>query len=119
MRVRRSHETTTTPLENTYRLSIEETKQPLMRLPEMQKLVGARSVKKTTQDDEGENKFDAIDSDDGLPGFLGWHTRAALREKGLTAQEIPVGSGFDPAGADAALSWRIAADPSCRREPCY
>ena len=40
----------------------------------------------------------------GSPGFLGWHTRAALREKGLTAQEIPVGSGFDPAGADAALS---------------
>ena len=40
----------------------------------------------------------------GSPGFLGWHTRAALRENDLTAQEIPVGSGFDPAGADAALS---------------
>ncbi len=40
----------------------------------------------------------------GSPGFLGWHTRAALREKGLTAQEIPVGNGFDAAGADAALS---------------
>ena len=40
----------------------------------------------------------------GSQGFLGWHTRAALREKGLTAQEIPVGSGFDAAGADAALS---------------
>ncbi len=40
----------------------------------------------------------------GSPGFLGWHTRAALREKGLTAQEIPVGNWFDPASADSALS---------------
>lgn len=40
----------------------------------------------------------------GADGFLGWHTRAALRERGLDARGVPVGSGFDPAAADDALS---------------
>ena len=35
----------------------------------------------------------------GADGFLGWHTRAALRERGLDARGVPVGSGFDPAAA--------------------
>ena len=61
-------------------------------------------MKKTTQDDEGENSSMPSIAMTGSPGFLGWHTRAALREKGLTAQEVPVGSGFDLVGADAALS---------------
>lgn len=39
----------------------------------------------------------------GADGFLGWHTLAALRERGLDGWQIPVGSGFDPAAADAAL----------------
>lgn len=40
----------------------------------------------------------------GADGFLGWHTKGALREKSLDAQEIVVGSVFDSAVADAALS---------------
>ena len=40
----------------------------------------------------------------GADGFLGWHTRAALRERGLDARGVPVGGGFDPAAADDALS---------------
>ena len=40
----------------------------------------------------------------GADGFLGWHTRAALRERGLDARGVPVGSGFDPAAAGDALS---------------
>lgn len=40
----------------------------------------------------------------GSPGFLGWHTRGALREQGLDTQEIPVGAGFDPTSAAAALT---------------
>lgn len=40
----------------------------------------------------------------GADGFLGWHTQGALRERGLDAQEILVGSGFDASAAVAALS---------------
>lgn len=40
----------------------------------------------------------------GADGFLGWHTRAALRERSLDARQIPVGSEFDPASADVALA---------------
>ena len=40
----------------------------------------------------------------GSPGFLGWHTRGALREQRLDAHEIPVGAGFDPTSAAAALT---------------
>lgn len=40
----------------------------------------------------------------GADGFLGWHTRGALRERGLEAREVPVGSGFDAVTTDAALS---------------
>lgn len=40
----------------------------------------------------------------GADGFLGWHTGGALRERDLSAREILVGSGFDSAGAVAALS---------------
>lgn len=40
----------------------------------------------------------------GADGFLGWHTRGALRERGLDARPVPVGGGFDAATTDAALS---------------
>lgn len=40
----------------------------------------------------------------GSPGFLGWHTRGALREQGVDAQEIPVGAGFAATSAAAALT---------------
>ena len=40
----------------------------------------------------------------GADGFLGWHTRGALRERGVDAREVPVGSGFDAATTDAAVS---------------
>ena len=58
----------------------------------------------TIKDDEEKTSSMPSIAMTGSPGFLGWHTRAAMREKGLTAQEIPVGTGFDAAGADAALS---------------
>jgi len=40
----------------------------------------------------------------GADGFLGWHTRGALREQGLDARNVPVGSGFDAATTEAAVS---------------
>lgn len=40
----------------------------------------------------------------GADGFLGWHTRAALRECDVDAQEVPVGQWFDASSADDALS---------------
>lgn len=40
----------------------------------------------------------------GADGFLGWHTRGALREQGLGARPVPVGGGFDAGMADAAVS---------------
>ena len=39
----------------------------------------------------------------GAPGFLGWHTRGALRERDLTDEAICVGGDFDAAAAAAAL----------------
>lgn len=39
----------------------------------------------------------------GANGFLGWHTRVALREQGAVAESIAVGNGFDRASATAAL----------------
>lgn len=35
----------------------------------------------------------------GGNGFLGWHTRAALREENIEARLIPVGAGFDAESA--------------------
>lgn len=40
----------------------------------------------------------------GADGFLGWHTRAALRASGVDPQELLVGSFFDADAAVAALS---------------
>jgi len=40
----------------------------------------------------------------GANGFLGWHTRAALREIGVDARPVPVGEGFDREDACAAIS---------------
>lgn len=40
----------------------------------------------------------------GSRGFLGWHTRAALREAGVEATDIRVGDSFDLADATAAAS---------------
>lgn len=39
----------------------------------------------------------------GANGFLGWHTRAALKEKGIAAVAVPVGRDFDVPGAAAAM----------------
>jgi UDP-2-acetamido-2,6-beta-L-arabino-hexul-4-ose reductase len=40
----------------------------------------------------------------GSNGFLGWHTRAALREQGIDASPIAVGDAFDPIAAQPAIS---------------
>ena len=40
----------------------------------------------------------------GGRGFLGWHTRLALREQGAEVELIPVGGDFDLAGARDAIS---------------
>ncbi|TFC58372.1 SDR family oxidoreductase [Cryobacterium sp. TMT2-15-1] len=40
----------------------------------------------------------------GANGFLGWHTRAALRELGGESHAITVGDGFDAANAISALN---------------
>ncbi|TFD40335.1 SDR family oxidoreductase [Cryobacterium sp. TMT2-10] len=40
----------------------------------------------------------------GAYGFLGWHTRAALRELGGESRSITVGDGFDAAEAQSALN---------------
>lgn len=40
----------------------------------------------------------------GANGFLGWHTRLALRESGLDASSVAVGAGYDPAKAVRAIS---------------
>ncbi|GAB3143857.1 polysaccharide biosynthesis C-terminal domain-containing protein [Marisediminicola antarctica] len=40
----------------------------------------------------------------GAHGFLGWHTRAALREQGLDASAIAVGDAFDATSAASAIS---------------
>lgn len=86
--------------ENTHRLDVEETKQLLMRLPE----IWSQPVTTMTRDDQdGRSSMPSV-AMTGMGGFLGWHTRGALREKGLTAQQIPVGREFDSAVADAALS---------------
>ncbi|WP_407358499.1 NAD-dependent epimerase/dehydratase family protein [Microbacterium sp. LTA6] len=39
----------------------------------------------------------------GAGGFLGWHTRAALRESGVTVDAVPVGDAFDAERALAAI----------------
>jgi len=39
----------------------------------------------------------------GAGGFLGWHTRAALRERGDEVLTVPLGSAFDLARATAAV----------------
>ena len=40
----------------------------------------------------------------GAEGFLGWHTRCALSEKGATTQTIRVGASFDRTAAAASLA---------------
>lgn len=40
----------------------------------------------------------------GAQGFLGWHTKAALRETDTATLEIPVGESFEPATAVKAVS---------------
>ncbi|WP_349899465.1 polysaccharide biosynthesis C-terminal domain-containing protein [Parafrigoribacterium soli] len=40
----------------------------------------------------------------GANGFLGWHTRAALRESDAEVRPVKVGSGFDLASAAASIS---------------
>ena len=40
----------------------------------------------------------------GAQGFLGWHTRSALRAQGLDTRAIPVGAGYDAEVAADALS---------------
>lgn len=40
----------------------------------------------------------------GANGFLGWHTRAALREVGAEGRAVPVGSAFDLESASASMS---------------
>lgn len=39
----------------------------------------------------------------GAHGFLGWHTRAALRESGARVETVAVGDGFDLSTASSAL----------------
>ena len=40
----------------------------------------------------------------GGRGFLGWHTRAALYEKGIEASLVPVGENFDSSQANSAIN---------------
>lgn len=39
----------------------------------------------------------------GAQGFLGWHLRSAVQEAGVPVTAVPVGEGFDPAQATAAV----------------